>query len=95
MILEVLALIAVVLIYFKVRKLMTLVEEIDGKVDAVAATVAATDLKLDEVRARIAELVDAGSGATQEQLEALLLKVTNLATGAEAVLAETTEAAGE
>lgn len=71
---------------------MSTIEEIQLKVTDLTSTLGSIDLKLDEVRARIAELV-AGQPVSQEQLNALNELLTVAKDSASAVLTETTELA--
>ena len=66
---------------------MATVEEVQISLEALSAVVAATDVKLDEVRAFILSLQN-GGGATPEQLQALLDLVNTVKGSADSVLAE-------
>lgn len=70
---------------------MSTVEQLTADIQALQATVAATDAKLDEVRAFIVNLqsTGGGGGATQAQIDELAALVGATKTAAEAVLAET------
>ena len=84
---EVLVLAALFLIYFRIECIMATVEEVQISLEALSAVVAATDVKLDEVRAFILSLQN-GGGATPEQLQALLDLVNTVKGSADSVLAE-------
>lgn len=71
---------------------MSTIEEVQLNVAELTTTINNIDLKLDEVRARINELV-AGQPVTQEQLDALNLALASVKDSASAVLTETTELA--
>lgn len=67
----------------------TLVEIVDG-LNTVLDTVQAVDLKLDDIRALIAQL-QAGT-VSQEQIDALALKVNEIKVATAKVLTEANEA---
>lgn len=69
---------------------MSTIEEIQTKVSDLTVTLGEIDLKLDDARARIAELV-AGNPVTQEQLDGLNAALSAAKASADAVLIETTE----
>lgn len=71
---------------------MSTIEEVQQNVAELTTTIHNIDLKLDEVRARINELV-AGQPVTQEQLDALNEALAAVKDSASAVLTETTELA--
>ena len=66
---------------------MTTIEELNEKVDLVTSTMEIMDTKLDEVRAYIAS-IPIGSPFTQEQADALGVKLDAAGSKAAAVLAE-------
>lgn len=67
----------------------TLTEIVDG-LNTVLESVQALDLKLDDIRAFIAQL-QAGTIISQEQLDALALKVDQIKAAAAAVVTEANE----
>ena len=71
---------------------MSTIEEIQNKVNDLTLTIGSIDLKLDEVRARINDLV-AGQPVTQDQLDALNAALSVAKDSASAVLTETSELA--
>jgi hypothetical protein len=69
-----------------IRIVMTLVEEVNTAVAGIETKLELLDGKLDEVRAFIASF---STGATSEQLQEILLRLNNVGSVADAVLAET------
>lgn len=66
---------------------MATIEEVNAKVLELNSVVAAIDLKLDDVRAFVAQL-QAGSVVTQEQLDQLAAALDGVKASADSVLAE-------
>lgn len=78
--------------YPQLERIMSQIEDVNEKLDELSAAVEASNNKQDQMIQAIADLRNAGTGATPEQIEGLLAKVNAIRASVDQQTAEDTGA---